>query len=565
MSEWLVPPALYLFAGIPLLAIAGQRTRLLLILGLPLLTLWAVWHAPATLPSLSIKAMGYTLSPLAPSDVGRLFASAFALMLLGGGLFAWKTASRVELCAAYLCAGSAIGVTFAGDLISLFLFWELMTLGSTLILWSANTPAARRAAMRYLLLHLFGSLLLMLGITGHVLSTSSIAFVAMQTDSVPHWLILAGFLLNAGAPPFSAWVADAYPRASPSGGVFLSAFTTKTAVFVLIMGFPGEAVLIPIGIYMIFYGIFYALLENDIRRMLAYSIVNQVGFMLTAIGIGSELALNGAVAHAFAHIIYKGLLLMAAGSVMLQTGKRRLTDLGGLFQSMPWTALLGSIGALSALAFPLTSGFTTKSMIWQASADAHLLWVWLALTAASAGVALHAGLKFPWFVFFHKDAGLRPPDPARPMLIAMGLFALLCFGLGIYPAPLYALLPYPVDYAAYTAAHVISQLQLLLFAGLVFFLMLPLMQRSQTISLDLDWFYRRLLPALWHGLEHSARILIAYLHQALRRAARHLYQTLLAHHGPHGTLARHWPIGSMALWVAVMLLISLLTYFAHPF
>lgn len=277
-----------------------------------------------------------------------------------------------------------------------------MAIGSTVVVWCGGTESAGRAAQRYLLVHLFGGVVLMIGIIAYISDTGSIAFTAMQADSLATWLILIGFLINAGAPPFSAWLPDAYPEASWSGAVFLSAFTTKTAVYVLLRGFPGNEVLIFIGVYMIFYGIIYALLENDMRRILAYSIINQVGFMVTGIGIGTEMALNGAAAHAFAHIIYKALLLMSAGAVLYRTNTRKCSDLGGLFRTMPYTTIMGIVGALAISSFPWTSGFVSKSMISQSAADMHLTWVWFLLTAASAGVFLHAGIKFPWFVFFQK-------------------------------------------------------------------------------------------------------------------------------------------------------------------
>ena len=247
---------------------------------------------------------------------------------------------------------------------------------------------------------------------------------------------------------------------------------------------------------MIFYGIIYALLENDMRRILAYSIINQVGFMVCGIGIGTEMALNGTAAHAFTHIIYKALLLMSAGSVLYMTGKRKCTELGGLVQSMPITAVCGIIGALAISSFPLTSGFISKSMITQASSDEQLLWVWLLLQAASAGVFLHAGIKFPWFVFFQKDSGLRPTDPPMNMQISMVFFAVICILIGVFPGTLYSMMPYSVDYEPYTVSHTLTQLQLLLFSGLAFFVMLPFMKRTLTISLDFDWFYRRLAPLL---------------------------------------------------------------------
>jgi multicomponent Na+:H+ antiporter subunit D len=341
--------------------------------------------------------------------------------------------------------------------------------------------------------------------------------------------------------------------------VFLSAFTTKTAVYALLRGFPGVELLVYVGIFMIFYGIIYALLENDMRRILAYSIVNQVGFMVTGIGIGTEMALNGAAAHAFTHIIYKALLLMSAGSVLLMTGRRKCTDLGGLFQSMPVTALCGIVGAAAISSFPLTSGFVSKSMISQSAADEHLFYVWLALAAASAGVFLHAGIKFPWFVFFQKDSGLRPPDPPRNMQAAMIFFAVLCIAIGVVPGPLYALLPYPVEYVPYTGAHVVTQLQLLLFSGLAFFVMLTWLRRTLTISLDTDWFYRVPLPALCSAVLRSltsAGNAAADVVDRGRSAALRLYRERRL----DAALARTWPTGNMALWLMVMLLAYLLLY-----
>ncbi len=377
MTELLFPPGLLLIFGALLMPL-GITIRNALVFSLPVLCLFFIWSAPADYV-VTMPFLGFELEPIKITTTGRLFATVFSLMALVGGIFAYKQASTLELSAAFVYAGSAIAVTLTGDLITLFIFWEVMAIGSTLVIWAARHDGAYRASIRYLMVHLFGGLLLMIGITGHIVETGSVSFEALSLNSISQYLILAGFLVNAGAPPLSAWIADAYPEASPSGSVFLSAFTTKTAVFTLLIAFPGTWLLIPIGIYMIFYGIIYALLENDMRRILAYSIVNQVGFMVTGIGLGTEMALNGAAAHAFVHIIYKALLLMSAGAVLYRTGKRRCTDLGGLFQTMPWTALLGIIGALAISSFPFTSGFVTKSMIAQSAADQHLIYVWFAL------------------------------------------------------------------------------------------------------------------------------------------------------------------------------------------
>jgi len=504
--------------------------------------------------------LDYILIPVAADSLTRLFAIIFSIMAFAGGLYALNHYRVSEITAAFIYAGSAIGVTFAGDLLTLFLFWEIMAIGSTTILLTTGTQQAIEAAMRYLIVHILGGSLLLFGIIAHISGTGDLTFAAMQLNSFASWMILFGFLINAAAVPISAWLPDAYPEASPGGMVFLSAFTTKTAVYVLMRGFPGTDFLIYIGLGMVFYGIIYALLENDIRRILAYSIVNQVGFMITGIGIGTEMALNGAAAHAFAHIIYKALLLMSAGSVLLMTGKRKCTDLGGIFQSMPLTTVCGIIGALSISSFPLTSGFISKTMINQAAADESLTLVYFLLAAASAGVFLHAGIKFPWFVFFQKDSGLRPPDPPMNMRVAMIIFAALCIGIGVFPGPLYDLLPYSVNYNPYKSTKVIGTLQLLMFSGLAFFICLPLMKRTLTISLDTDWLYRKALPWL---VQKILKILIP-IDQGIRKVVVSKFKDTTVHvfryARPNGPWARTLQSGSMVFWAVMLLMAYLLLY-----
>ncbi|PCK03495.1 MAG: Na(+)/H(+) antiporter subunit D [Alteromonadaceae bacterium] len=565
MSDFAFPPGLLLILGAFVLPQLQGKARDVLTLALPLAVLAMVWSLPLG-SHVTLDFLGYQLEPAQVTKTGRLFATVFSLMAFIGAIYAYKQARLLELCAAYVYAGSAICVTFAGDIISLFVFWELMAIGSTLVIWSAGTDAAYKASMRYLQVHLLGGVILFAGVVARVYATGSVEFTAMALsadfsgESLGNALILVGFLINAGAPPLSAWIADAYPEASPSGTVFLSAFTTKTAVYTLMVGFAGEQILIYIGVYMIFYGIIYALLENDMRRILAYSIVNQVGFMITAVGIGTELALNGAAAHAFAHIIYKALLLMSAGSVLYQTGVRKCSQLGGLFQTMPQTAITGMVGALAISAFPFTSGFVTKSLETSAAAyEGHVV-VWFCMVAASAGVFLHAGIKFPWFVFFQKDSGLRPPEAPLNMRIALWVFAFLCVAIGIYPDPLYAILPYELDYEPYTADHLITQFQLLLFAGFAFFALLPLMRRTLTISLDFDWVYRKVL----FGLGRWGSTKFWRIDQLLRvwiLARIQSTMVFLSQFAPVGILSRSHPSSSMVLWTVAVLAIYLVFSF----
>ena len=567
MTETL-PPALILVAGALLLGALRGHARSAVLLLAPALTLWTIWQIPdgvsATMPFLD-----YELKIVEGSPVRRLFATIFALMAVIGGLYAFRTARWHELAAAYAYAAGAVGVCFAGDLITMFLFWELMALFSTVVVFSGATEASRRAGIRYAIVHLLGGVILKVGIAGIVVDTGSIDMRPMLAADFNTWMILIGILINAAAPPISAWLADSYPESSPTGSVFLSAFTTKTAVLALILLFPGEPMLIGIGLYMVMYGIIYALLENNIRRILAYSVVNQVGFMVCAVGIGTQMALNGAAAHAFAHIIYKALLFMSAGVVVYRTSRNKCTEVGGLFRTMPLTAICGIVGALAISGFPLTSGFTTKTMISQAAANEGLAIVYLLLAAASAGVFLHAGIKFPWFVFFQKDSGLRPKDAPWNMAAAMLVFAALCILIGVFPGLLYRYLPYPVDYAAYTPGKVLFYLQLLLFSGLAFFLLLPLMRRTDTISLDTDWIWRvglrRIAVLTGRGLVETGAAIAAAKAQTLAAIGHQARNGLgIGRHsanGEGGFFARSWPIGLTALWIAVLLCVYILLYY----
>ena len=559
MIDFIPPGLILIIAGILLLLVPKQLFKIIAFLA-PALTIFLVLQIPDGV-SLQTTFLDYSVELIEGDKLSRLFGLIFSIMTLGGTIFAINNIKIRELAFAFIYAGSAIGVTFSGDFISMFVFWEIMAIGSTMVIWNGLDKASQRAGFRYAIIHFFGGVILMIGIIGHVYQSGSTNFTSVSLESWAQWLILIGVLINAGAWPISSWIGDAYPEASASGMVFLSAFTTKTAVFVLLKGFPGTDILIFIGLIMIFYGIIYALLENDMRRILAYSIVNQVGFMVTGIGIGTEMALNGAAAHAFAHIIYKALLLMSAGSVLYMTGKRKCTDLGGLYRTMPITTICGIIGALAISSFPLTSGFISKSMISQGAADQHLTYVWFLLTAASAGVFLHAGIKFPWFVFFQKDSGLRPKDPPFNMVISMIIFATLCIILGVFPSLLYSILPFKVNYVPYTGGHVVAYLQLLLFAGLAFFILLPQMKRTLTITLDSDWLFRNLGYKLVKFFSKELNILIDGIKGGTPEQISSFIEYIFKYHGPSGILAKTLPTGRTIFWVIIIFALFLfLTY-----
>ncbi|MEC7883157.1 MAG: Na(+)/H(+) antiporter subunit D [Verrucomicrobiota bacterium] len=496
-----IPPAFLLIIGAFILLILPSSARKIGAIALAGFGFYAISQlseGSRVLP----EFLGFDLTLLRVDSTSKAFGYIFTLSAFGALVFSWNEQSRLQNTAALAYVGSALGVVFAGDMISWYLFWEMMAISSTFLVLARNTKTSRLAAQRYILVHLAGGLVLLTGILLAIHESGSIDFTKenIYQNATAKNFILIGILINAAAVPFSSWLPDAYPESTVFGGIILSAYTTKTAVYTLVRGFPGEEILIPIGCIMAVYGIIYALLENDMRRILAYSIINQVGFMVCGVGIGTKLAIAGVVAHAFCHIIYKALLWMSAGAVLYRTGKSKCTELGGLYKTMPITMVLGTIGALAISGVPFTSGFISKTLITASAESQNLIWAWLALEVASAGVFLHAGIKFPFFVFFNVDRGLRPKEAPRAMVAGMGLMAFFCIYLGVNPNHLYSILPNNeilseknsfYEIYVYHFDHVVTMFQMLIFSGLTFFLFLPMLRRTPTISIDFDWFYRK--------------------------------------------------------------------------
>lgn len=487
------PPALIFIIGALFIPVLKGKVKSAFMLLLPVLSFIILVDIPEG-KHWVFSLLDYELILGRVDRLSRVFGYIFTIISFIAIIFALKVDDDLQHVAGLIYAGGALGVTFAGDLFSFYIFWEIMAVASTFLILARRTIKSQAAAFRYILVHLFGGLCLLAGIVLYFRQTGTLEFDFIGLSNTASYLIFVGIALNAAIPPLHPWLQDAYPEATVTGAVFLSAFTTKSAVYLMARTFPGTELLIWLGTFMTAMPIFYAVLENDIRRVLAYSLINQVGFMMVGIGIGTQLAINGTVSHAFCHILYKALLFMSTGSVLYVTGKIRCTDLGGLYKTMPLTCLFCMIGAASISAFPIFSGFVSKSMIVSAAAHNHLVVIWLILQFASAGVFHHAGIKVPFFTFFGHDSGIRAKEPPLNMLIAMGMAAFFCVFLGLFPKPLYNILPYPVDYLPYTGAHVVGQLQLLMFGALAFCLLIlsgvyPAEMRA--INLDTDWFYRK--------------------------------------------------------------------------
>lgn len=489
MSAITVNPGFWLFVGAIGVTLSGRlfpAPKVAIAFAIPaLLPLLRPW--PFTMEA---TVAGFRLTWFRADELSLLFALIFTIVTLLGLLYGVHRMGTAETAAAMLYAGSAISTVLAGDWITFFIFWELMALASLALIWQGGTARARRAGMRYLLVHAAGGALLFCGIALHLAGGGEPGLGPLVAGGPPFWLVLAAVSLNAAIPPLHGWLADSYPEASTAGAVFLSAFTTKTAVYALLRIFPGTEILVPIGVAMALYGVVFAIIENDLRRLLSYHIVSQVGYMVAAVGLGAPLALNGAASHAYSHILYKALLFMGAGAAIEATGLRRLSDLGGIVGRMRFAVAMYIVGALSISGWPLFNGFISKSMIVSAAGEGHFYWTELLLTLAAAGTFLSVGLKLPWFAFFGKRRGVAVRPLPRNLLAAMGLAGGLCVLYGVRPDLLYSRLPFAGSYEPYTLDHVVSASQLLVGVGCLFVLVVKQLTPARGISLDTDWLYR---------------------------------------------------------------------------
>ncbi|MEM9732569.1 MAG: Na(+)/H(+) antiporter subunit D [Pseudomonadota bacterium] len=526
----------------------------------PVVSAWWIWTSlPGTYGLLNYGDLELAL--MRNDKFATLFGYVFSLAAFLIAIYGWHVRDKVQQIATLLYAGSAIGAVFAADLVTLFVYWEATALTSVFLIWARRTEGAYTTGMRYLLVQIGSGVILVAGIAIHYQVSGSIAMDRLngagpESWNLGIWLILLAFGIKCAFPLLHTWLKDAYPAATVVGTVTLSAFTTKMAVYCLARAFPGTEMLIYIGAVMAVFPIIFAEIENDLRRVLSYSLNIQLGFMIVGVGVGTDMALNGTAAHAFVSVLYKGLLFMTVGAVLFRTGTSKATDLGGLYRTMPLTMICCVIGAASISAFPLFSGFVAKSLIFSATAKESYPYVWAVLVFSSAAVFSHSGIKVPYFTFFAKDSGKRPAEAPGHMLLAMAAMAAFCIGIGVFPQQFYALLPYDVEYQPYTSAHILSQLQLLLFVFLTFALLarfgfFPAANRVST--LDVDWFYRKAGPAIgrfgvmltstvWRESARGFRFLV----DQGQRAVGTVY-------GLNGRAAGVQPTGTMVLWLAILL------------
>ncbi len=558
-----INPGLILIIGAVLAPLLPGRLRSAYMLALPVVALVHLLGLPEGEFG-RLQVFGLTLTTLRIDRLSLVFGYIFLLAAWLGMIYALHVKGSLEHVAALVYAGSAVAAVFAGDLVTLFIFWEGTAVSSVFLIWASGTERAYRAGMRYLVIQVASGIVLLAGVIALHNVTGSIAFGNIGVGTLAGNLIFIAFGMKCAFPLLHSWLQDAYPEATVSGTVILSAFTTKLAIYALARGYAGTEILIPIGAVMAVFPIYYGLTENDLRRVLAYALICQLGFMVVGIGIGTELSLNGTTSHALASILYKALLFMTTGAVLHRVGTIQASDLGGLYRSMPWTAGLCIVGAASISALPLFSGFVSKGMTVDAAMYEGHFWTWITLLTGSVGVFHFTAIRVPYLAFFGHDSGKRCEEAPGHMLVAMAITAALCVLIGVVPGALYSILPYPVDYHPYTIEHVVSQLQLLLFSALAFTVLMRTgvyPRELRSTNLDFDWLYRK--PGKWLGQQLATAVAVssdelAHLRQLVaRQIALQLHVAL----GPQGPLARTWSIGFAVLLITVVLALSILFNF----
>lgn len=529
-------PALILIIGGALMPLLPRNGRNIVLFGAPITAL-AQLCLMSTGDHVLWKIFGHQLVTVRIDNLSFVWALIFCIAACINSLYSQHLRQGAEMgrlqdASGLIYAGAGVGAVLAGDLMTLFIYWELTAIASVFLIWASRTESAIKTGIRYLIIQVGSGVLLLAGALLLYHTTGSLAFNHIGLDSTAGKLIFLAFGIKCAFPLLHNWLQDAYPQATPTGTVVLSAFTTKLAVYSLARGFAGEELLIIIGATMVIFPIYFAVIENDLRRVLSYSLNSQLGFMVVGVGIGTELAINGAAAHAFCSVLYKALLLMSMGAVLYRVGTVKASELGGLYKSMPLTSIFCIVGAMTISAVPLFAGFVSKSMILTAAAEEHMWLVWCVLLLGSASVMDHSVMKTTFFTFFATDQrhnfSHKIQEAPINMLWAMGITAFLCVAIGIYPAPLYALLPYPelaLQYTPYTSDHVVGQFQLVFFSAMGFVVLYrsglypPAMQG---INLDTDWLYRTLVPAAMTPALNYIFDLVERVESAIDHAIEHM-------------------------------------------
>ncbi len=497
-------PGLILIVTGLLVMILPKTARKVAALAGAILSLTAVWMLTPESSLEFVFTGSITMELLQVDMLSKAFGLIFGIIAVIAGIYAFDDDTRGEKGAALIYAGSSLGVVFAGDWISLICFWEVMAVASWYLVWAGRTQKAKRASYRYLVMHFLGGNMLLAGAIILCADGNFDVTVLTGGSGAGYWLVLLGVAVNAAIPPLHTWVADAYPESTPAGTVYMGSFTTKVAIYALIRLFPGTEWLVVAGGLMAVFGACMALIENDLRKLLSYHIVSQLGMMVAGLGTGLAAGIDGAALHAAFNILYKGVLLMAAGAVIVATGKRKISELGGLAKQMPLTSVCFLIASLAIAGMPFLNGFVSKGLIMDALHEGHFTVGYWLVMLAGIGTWLSITMKINYFVFFGKtDQQMECKKIPVTMSVAMVMGTLLCIVTGVMPTLGYGLMPNQTIGHPFTAHHILEYIGLFIGATIPFVMLLKKMAPHDYLSLDFDWIYRKPLANMVFGLSRG--------------------------------------------------------------
>ena len=416
------------------------------------------WLAPDG-SHLATEFLGFAVVLLNVDQFSAMMGLVIGFLATAAVVYAYSSdAPRWLTSFALLYVASTVGTVYAGDWLTVIFFWELMAVTSTLLVWQYGGEAVR-AGYRYAIVHGIGGTILLGAVVVHFAEVGSFLFAA-ETGIHATAAVLAaiGIGINCGFIFLHTWIPDTYPRPHIAASVFLSVFTTKTAVYVMYRAFPdGGWWLAYLGGFMAVYGVFFALLQYDPRRLLSYHIQAQVGYMLAGIGLATlggewgQFAVAGGFAHLFNNVLYKSLLFMVCGVIIYRTGSNYIKEMGGLWKVMPVAFLIYLVGAASITAVPGFNGYVSKGMVLDATEQFSnypllfgydLLW-WLLMIGAVG--TFMSFIKLGYYIFFHGEAS---PDhrrlaDARPLqTVGMSMAGVACVVLGVVYTAQLDLLPF---------------------------------------------------------------------------------------------------------------------------
>lgn len=455
--------------------------------------------------------------------LSMVFMAVFCLIAILNAIYSIELQDRKEAGMSALYVGSVMSIVLAGDSIAFIVFWEISAIASMYLIYAKHCRKSSRAAFRYILVHAFGGNMLLLGVLLHIYHYGMAFTNIANAYDVSFWLILIGVGVNAAIPPLGGWLPDAYPEATIPGTIYLGSFTTKAAIYALIRFFAGTEMLIWIGAFMAVYAACMAIMENDLRRLLSYHIISQLGMMVASLAVGSEMGIDGASAHATTNIIFKGVLLMGAGVVIYATGKNKISELGGLAKKLPVTAVCFLISSLSIAGLPFLSGFASKALIMESLTEGGYIVPELLVTAAGIGTLLSITLKINYFVFFGKsDLDLEVKKVPLSMQIAMIVGTIFSIVIGVYPDLLYNYMTYQTVVDPFALSHVLEYLAIFIGGSIPFIVFIKKMKPHDEISIDFDWFYRKPLPRLIDFLAKEVYAFFSWCEKWALGGARYL-------------------------------------------